>query len=99
MAGECRAEEESKRVAFLEPEGSRGRVRRQRHRRHVGQKSRPRASGEIRPAIVYIEIRSCRNAGKCTDRVRVAGESVSKRRTSPKTLTFDLLWDEEGNRP
>lgn len=48
-------------------EGTRGRARRRRHRRHVGQKSLPprcRAPREIRPAIVYIEIRSCRNARK-----------------------------------
>lgn len=48
-------------------EGTRGRARRRRHRRHVGQKSLPPrccAPREIRPAIVYIEIRSCRNARK-----------------------------------
>lgn len=56
-------ERNGSRAVRLRREAARGRDRRQKHRRHVGQKSLgARAPGKIRSPIVYIEIRSCRNA-------------------------------------
>lgn len=53
--------------AFTVERPPRGRDRRQKHRRLTSARNHSRADpGKIRPPIVYIEIRSCRNASRGT---------------------------------
>lgn len=59
--------ETDSRSAFAVERPPRGRDRRQKHRRLTSARNHSRADpGKIRPPIVYIEIRSCRNAPRGT---------------------------------
>lgn len=65
--GKWKKEKRIRQSAFAFERPPRGRDRRQKHRRLTSARNHSRADpGKIRPPIVYIEIRSCRNAPRGT---------------------------------
>lgn len=76
-------------------EGTRGRVRRQMHRRRVAPtRNHCRASGKMRSAIVYMERRSCGNVRK---RTRTSNVTRPSRQNSP--CSSRLTWTRRQQSP